>query len=317
MTATTNNAAQQGTAPAGAQTAVAAQPTAVELQKKQVAITNEVLDRVNAMQQAGELKLPDGYTAGNALKFAWLALQDIKDRNGRAALEVCTKASIANSLLKMCIYGESIGKQQCYFIVTGNVLSYFEDYRGKLMRAKRDTEIKEVHAQVVYEGDEFTYTIDDNGEYQLVEHKTKLENINIAKIKAAYAVVINKDGSKHIEIMTMEMIRNSWGQGAAKGNSMAHTKFTDQMAKKTVISRACKIALGAATEEPDEVDRAQMEREAAQQTPALQKAEDAQFEELKDATQVVDVATGEVIQQAPAEAAQPVQQAAPVDDCPI
>ena len=43
--------------------------------------------------------------------------------------------------------------------------------------------------------------------------------------------------------MTLDMIRSAWGQGAAKGNSGAHRNFTDQMAKKTVIARACKIAL--------------------------------------------------------------------------
>ena len=39
------------------------------------------------------------------------------------------------------------------------------------------------------------------------------------------------------------MIRKAWGQGAARGNSGAHLNFTDQMAKKTVIARACKIEL--------------------------------------------------------------------------
>lgn len=60
---------------------------------------------------------------------------------------------------------------------------------------------------------------------------------------AAYAVVIMRDGSRHIEVMTLDMIRSAWGQGAAKGSSPAHRNFTDQMAKKTVIARACKIAL--------------------------------------------------------------------------
>lgn len=287
-----------------------AQPTAKSLQVKQKEISDNVLERVNAMQQAGELKLPEGYHAGNAVRFAWLAMQEIVDRNNKPALEVCTQNSIANCLLEMIIKGESIGKKQCYFIVTGNKLTFFEDYRGKLMRAKRDTNIADVHAQVVYEGDEFTYTIDDKGQYQLVKHETKLENMNISKIKAAYAVVLEKDGSKHIEIMTMDMIRASWGQGAAKGNSMAHTKFTDQMCKKTVISRACKVALGCSTDEMEEVDTAKIERDQAQHTPVIE----PKYEVFDEVTTAVDTSTGEIVTQAnePAPAAQ-----APVDNCPL
>ena len=41
--------------------------------------------------------------------------------------------------------------------------------------------------------------------------------------------------------MSMAQIRNSWNQGQAKGKSMAHENFTEEMAKKTVISRACKL----------------------------------------------------------------------------
>ena len=294
-------------------TAVAVQPTAKELQAKQQEISDSVLERVNAMQQAGELVLPEGYNAGNAVRFAWLAMQEIKDRNGKPALEVCTKTSIANCLLQMIIQGQSIGKKQCYFIVTANQLTYFEDYRGKLMRAKRDTDIKDVNAQVIYEGDEFVYTIDELGQYQLVKHETKLENMNIAKIKAAYAVVIRKDGTRYIEIMNMDMIRASWQQGAAKGNSMAHTKFTDQMCKKTVISRACKVALGSSTDEMEEKDPAHLERELAQKAGA---PADEEFEELQEAAVVVDTETGEVKQQpaAPAPAPAPANNGG---SCPL
>lgn len=279
----------------------AAQPAAqqqnstaiVQLQKN---ISDNVLERVTALEQAGELSLPAGYTAGNALKLAWLYLQNVKDRNQRPALEVCEKASVANCLLEMVVKGLSVAKKQCYFIVAGNQLTFWEDYRGKLMRAKRDTEIADVNAQVVYKGDDFVFTVDEFGRYQLVKHETKLENINIANIVGAYAVVVTKEGKRWIEIMTMEQIRKSWQQGAAKGNSGAHTNFTDQMCKKTVISRACKIALGAAVEEADEPDTAAIQREAAQQEPHTQTVD---YVDVTDNAPVVDTETGEIMQPEP------------------
>lgn len=70
-----------------------------------------------------------------------------------------------------------------------------------------------------------------------------MANMDNAKIVGAYAVVVYKNGSTRLEVMTMDMIRKAWGQGAARGNSGVHLNFTDQMAKKTVIARACKIEL--------------------------------------------------------------------------
>lgn len=296
--------------------AAPAQQQVTELQKKQKNISDSVLERVSAMEQAGQLVLPQGYHAGNAVRMAWLYLQEVKSKDYKPALEVCTNNSIANCLLEMIIKGLSVAKKQCYFIVAGNQLTFWEDYRGKLMRTKRDTDIADVHAQVVYEGDEFVYTIDELGQYQLVSHKTKLENMDIAKITAAYAIVVRKDGSKYMELMSMAMIKKSWMQGAAKGNSGAHNNFTDQMCKKTVISRACKVALGSSEDELPESDPAAMERAQAQKPAQQQPAVDADFEEVKDAAEVVDTETGEVLQSA-AQPAAPATEAAQENDCPI
>ena len=197
------------------------------------------MDRVNGWQETGELVLPKGYHVGNAIKMAWLYLQTVENMSKQKAIDVCTKDSICNALLQMVIHGE-YPQKHCYFIMYGDRLEWNERYLGKLMRAKRDTEIEKVNAQVIYEGDEFVYTIDDDGQKQLVKHVPNLANIDNTKILAAYAVVINKDGSRHIEVMTRAMIQSAWEQGAMKGKSGAHTKFTDQMCEKTVKNRLTK-----------------------------------------------------------------------------
>ena len=313
MTQSKEQAAQQPT-----QMVVSA--NAVALKRFQEETANNVLDRVNAMQETGELVLPQNYHAGNAVRLAWLYLQTVKDRNDRPAVDVCTKESICNCFLEMIIKGLSVAKKQCYFIVTGNQLSFWEDYRGKYMRAKRDTEIATVNAQVVYEGDEFVYTVDENGLYQLVKHETKMENINIEKITGAYAVVINKDGSKHLEIMTMAMIRSSWQQGAARGNSGAHTKFTDQMCKKTVISRACKVALGSAEDEELAPDAAASERTLANtsSTKTIEPTvEPTEYVELPSGENV-NTDTGEIAKPQDMPAAESVEEdAQPAKKCPL
>ena len=241
---------------------------ATALKRMQEETTQQIMDRVTGWQETGEVVLPKGYHVGNAIKLAWLYLQTVENLQHQKAIDYCTKDSICNALLNMVINGE-YPQKHCYFIMYGNRLEWQERYLGKLMRAKRDTEIEKVNAQVIYEGDEFVYTIDENGEKQLVKHVPNLANIDNTKILAAYAVVINKDGTRHIEVMTRTQIQKAWEQGAMKGKSGAHTNFTDQMCMKTVIQRACKIALDSTADPGDDddtnhYDEATAEREAAQ-----------------------------------------------------
>lgn len=228
---------------------------ATALRKKQEDIATQVLDRVGEMEQAGALALPKGYHAGNALKSAWLYLQTIEDKEHHKAVDTCTKGSIANVLLEMVIRGEHPMKH-CYFIPYGNQLTFMEKYTGKLMRAKRDTEIAEVNANVVREGEEFVYTVDNHGLLQLVSHKPTFQTMG-KPIVGAYAVVINKDGSTRLEVMTMEMIQKAWNQGGFGDKDRqtgAHRNFTDQMCKKTVIARACKMSLESTSDRDDDDD---------------------------------------------------------------
>lgn len=254
---------------------------ATALKRMQEETTQQIMDRVTGWQETGEVVLPKGYHVGNAIKLAWLYLQTVENLQQQKAIDYCTKDSICNALLNMVINGE-YPQKHCYFIMYGNRLEWQERYLGKLMRAKRDTEIEKVNAQVIYEGDEFVYTIDENGEKQLVKHVPNLANIDNTKILAAYAVVINKDGTRHIEVMTRTQIQKAWEQGAMKGKSGAHTNFTDQMCMKTVIQRACKIALDSTADpgdddDPNHYDEATAEREAAQGRQAI----DAEAVEVK------------------------------------
>lgn len=249
---------------------------AAALKRMQEETTQQIMERVTGWQETGEVVLPKGYHVGNAIKLAWLYLQTVENMQHQKAIDHCTKDSICNALLNMVINGE-YPQKHCYFIMYGNRLEWQERYLGKLMRAKRDTEIGKVNAQVIYEGDEFVYAIDENGEKQLVKHVPNLANIDNTKILAAYAVVINKDGSRHIEVMTRAQIQKAWGQGAMKGG--AHTNFTDQMCMKTVIQRACKIALDSTADPGDDNDPNHYDEATSAQG---RQAIDAEAVEVKD-----------------------------------
>ncbi len=235
------------------------------MEKKQVIkienISESVMARINALQDANALTLPKDYAVDNALKSAWLILQSTEDRAHNKALEVCTKESIANALFDMVLQGMSVAKNQGYFIVYGKQLTFQRSYFGTIALARRCGAIDKVPAaQVIYKDDDFVYTIED-GNIKILKHEQKLANIDNSKIVGAYAIVTLMDGTKETTIMTWEQIQKAWGQGATKGASPAHKNFAEEMAKKSVISRACKKLINSTDDawlfdgKADETDR--------------------------------------------------------------
>lgn len=211
-------------------------------------ISEAVLAKVQTMQETGGLVLPEDYHAGNALNAAYLKFKQLEDKNHKPAEQVCSKESVALALMDMVIQGLSPAKNQCYFVVHGNQLTLMRSYMGTVAAAKRFGGVKSVHAQVVYKNDRFEFEINPStGTKKVTVHEQSLESIEEGTIRAAYAVVITKD-DVYYEIMTMDEIRKAWAQGVAKGGSPAHENFPQEMAKKTVINRACKIFVNTSTD---------------------------------------------------------------------
>lgn len=198
-----------------------------------------VASRIKEFQEKGEIHFPPNYSPENAMKSAWLQLQEIKDKNSKPALEVCTRDSIANALLDMVVQGLSPAKKQGYFIVYGNNLSFMRSYFGTMAVTKRLNGVEDIFAQVIYEGDDFEFTI-QRGTKKIVKHSQKLENIDINKIVGAYCTIIYGDGKEFTEIMTKKQIDQAWSKTKMKSNSV-HREFPEEMAKRTVINRTCKL----------------------------------------------------------------------------
>lgn len=210
-------------------------------QVQQVAITEKVRQQIADLEAKKQIALPPNYSPENALKSAWLILQETLDTNKKPVLQNCTPVSIQNALFSMVIQGLSPSKKQCYFIAYGNQLQLSRSYLGTVAATKRLAGIKDVKAHVIYEGDTFETEYDkDTATIKIKEFKPSFSTVDITKIKGAFAVILGDDGPIHTEIMTMAQIRAAWKQGYAKGNSGAHNNFTEEMSKKTVINRACK-----------------------------------------------------------------------------
>ena len=259
--------------------------TDVEKVKKD--ITVKVLEKINVFKEQGELTLPKDYSPENALKSAYLILSETVDKDKNPVLESCSQGSIANALLSMVTWGLSPIKNQVYFIPYGGKLQISKSYLGNIAIAKRVAGVKEVRANCIYDGDDFDYEIDVNtGRLRILKHKPSFENIDNTKIKGAYAVVIYNDNSTSVEVMNMKQIRTSWEQGQSKGNSPAHSKFGDEMAKKTVINRALKTVIGSSSDaglyEDNEVVKPTTENLVKQEIEDYANSEVIDFEEVEE-----------------------------------
>lgn len=215
-----------------------------------VAINNKFIDGLASQLEAKKkfgLAFPDNYSVSNALNSAYLMLQDMTVRKKEGAdwvdkkvLDVCTKQSIASSLMDMAVQALNPMKKQCYFVTFGNKLTLMRSYQGTMAVAKR-VGATDIRAEVIYEGDTFRYHI-ENGYKVIDEHTQDFKNIDNDKIVGAYAIVDCQGSTPYVEIMNISQIKKAWSKGKAdlsKANDV-HNEFADQMAKKTVINRACK-----------------------------------------------------------------------------
>lgn len=219
----------------------------VEQGKKsaELVVNNAFIDGLSMQLQEKTkygLSFPADYNPTNALMGAYLIMKETTDKNGKCILESCSQASIANSLMDMATLGLNASKKQGYFIAYGGKCQFQKSYFGNITLARRNG-LKTINAEIIYDGDTFKYHI-ENGMKVIDVHEQDFMNIDNDKILGAYAVAIMDDGRKVVEVMNINQLKKAWNQrmgGLKEDASSTHMKFKDQMAKKTVINRLCKL----------------------------------------------------------------------------
>lgn len=221
-------------------------------QQASLIVNNNLIDGLVRQLKEKEnfgLAFPKDYNVANALTGAYLVLKDTVDKDKRPVLESCSQASIVNSLMEMATLALNVNKKQGYFIAYGGKCQFQKSYFGNITLARRNG-LKKISAEIIYEGDTFKYHI-VNGEKVIDEHTQDFMNIDNDKIKGAYAVGTLEDGSRIVEIMNINQLKKAWNQrmgGLKEDAASTHTKFRDQMSKKTVINRLCKMIANTSTD---------------------------------------------------------------------
>lgn len=204
-------------------------------------VGDQVIARVEELGKAG-FTFPADYNVVNAIKSSMLVLQELKDKNGKPALEVCTPASVASALFDMSVKGLSAANKTCYFLVRGTQLCMHESYFGKALQVKRIFPDYEPHPVVVHEGDEFVYTIDpETGYKKLVKHEQKLENLD-KDFVGAYMYIPTADGKQDLYIMSKKQILTAWSKSSSREQS-THKAFSEKMVGKTIVNSGLNMVI--------------------------------------------------------------------------
>ena len=205
---------------------------AIELTLLQRDITDNIARKLDELKKDGGLAIPANYNPANALKSAFFEMTNSASGN---LLEKCSRESIANSLLNMAIQGLSPAKKQCYFVPYGQNLSMQRSYFGTQKVVKSLTNVDDIWATIIYEGDEFEIEI-EGGRERIAKHTTSFLNRD-NDIIGAYCIIKKTDGEEVLTVMTRKEIEASWSQSK---NKSVQNKFPQEMAKRTVINRAAK-----------------------------------------------------------------------------
>lgn len=269
-----------------------------ELAKQEKTIVDSVQKRISEMQNKGSIELPNNYSVGNALKSAYLILQEIQTSGKKPVLQACTQESIANSLLDMATQGLNPSKDQCYFIAYGNKLTMERGYLGTIALTKRIKGVKDVKGYAIYKDDKFELGFDIlTGKQKILEFCPGL-NRDPKNLVGAFALILGDNEILHTEYMDINQIHKAWEQGSMKGNSGAHKNFPDQMAIKTVINRACKYYVSTSDDSDKIADFMNKSVEDTDRELEEEKKEFANKEvvEIEEIPENVDVETGEIIE---------------------
>lgn len=258
-------------------------------------VGDSVIARINSMCEVG-FSCPPDYNHVNAIKASMLVLQDLKDKNGKPALEVATQASIATALFEMSVRGLDASKKTCYFVMRGDKLCLHESYFGKVLQVKRIYPNFDPHPVVIHEGDEFVYEIDPKtGCKKIVKHSQSIENLD-KDFVGAYMYLPTADGGQDLYIMSKKQIMAAWSKSSSR-ELATHKQFSEKMVAKTIVNSGCNMIINST---PDlAFAAANSEVKGEEEDKTTHEPMDAEYEEIKtEQGEVVNPETGEVIQQA-------------------
>ena len=212
------------------------------IEKSAVKLAQDTSDWINKNIRDNKITVPEGYNVSNEITMALMMIAQTNDKDGRPALESCSRESIMTQLRLMAQNGLSMAQKQCYPIVRKPKLCIDISYFGTISIIKRLMPGYDVRANVIYKDDIYDYIWNEETQcYQVTNIRSSIENRD-KPIVGAYGTIFEKATGKVIfsEVMSWKEILTSWSH--AKTDKV-QKEFPQEMAKRTLIQRMCKLFL--------------------------------------------------------------------------
>ncbi len=199
--------------------------------KKQLTIKDQLQNQavIEQIQKA----LPSHMSAERMARIAMTALTRVPK------LAECTQASFFKCLLDLSSWGLEPDGRHAHLIPYGQECTLILDYKGIVALAYRSGFVKNIHGDVVRNGDVFVYSLGKIIAHTPWAYRNDERPKDAGDVIAAYCIVEMKDGATHHEVMTKDEIEAIRARSKA-GRSGPWVTDWDQMARKTVFRRASK-----------------------------------------------------------------------------
>lgn len=188
--------------------------------------------RENLQQMAPELRsaLPAHVTPEKFTRVAMTAIQNNPD------LQNADRRSLFGAIVRLAQDGLLPDGREAALVMFGSKAQAMPMIAGVLKKVRQSGEVAKVSAQVVYENDQFTvrYGFDED-----VEHSPPPLDKPRGKAIGAYATAVLKDGSRLLEVMSLEEIEKVRAVSRS-GRNGPWAQWWGEMARKTVMRRLSK-----------------------------------------------------------------------------
>ena len=154
-------------------------------------------------------------------------------------LPECTQASLFKCLLDLSALGIEPDGRRAHLIPYENrkagtvECQLIIDYKGLAELAMRSGVVANIHADVVCDNDEFAYNLGEIEQHRIDFRKPR------GNVFAAYAVVLFKDGTRKVDVLSRDEIESVRKRSKA-GSSGPWVTDWNEMAKKTAFRRLSK-----------------------------------------------------------------------------
>ena len=211
-------------------------PEAKQIAKKPADTFRDLLDKLKPQMQ---MALPKHIDINRMIRICMTTVQRNPD------LLACTQESLLGCIFQCVQLGlEPDGLLGHAFLIPFNdnknnrkVCTLIVGYKGLLKLARQSNEITSISARVVYGNDFFEYEF---GLEDKLTHKPTLDE-DPGEMTFAYAIFRYKSGGYHFDVMSKAEIEGI-RKRSKSGNSGPWVTDFDEMAKKTVLRRASKMA---------------------------------------------------------------------------